>query len=92
MAQDCGEIRNIRGLSPRPCKFPVAFSLNPRHMRPWCCPAGSRGANRRARCGLGQFFKSWLRIRDHRGVSGHMGGLPVAPIRDGPTPCRPRRR
>ena len=30
--------------------------------------------------------------RDHRGVSGHMGGLPVAPFRDGPTPCRPRRR
>ena len=49
-------------LSPRPRKFPVVFSLNPRHMRLWCCPAGSRGANRRARCGLGQFFKSWLRI------------------------------
>ena len=62
MAQDCGEIRNIRGLSPRPRKFTVVFPLNPRHMRPWCCPAGSRGANRRARCGFGQFFKSWLRI------------------------------
>ena len=45
-----------------PHKFLVAISRDPGHIPPWCCPAGSRGANRRARCGLGQFFKSWLRI------------------------------
>lgn len=49
-------------LSASPRKFLVAISPNPGHMPPWCCPAGSRGANRRARCGSRQCFKPWLRI------------------------------
>lgn len=49
-------------LSASPRKFLVAISRNPGHMPPWCCPAGSRGANRRARCGSRQSFKPWLRI------------------------------
>jgi len=43
-------------------KFLVAIPRNPGHMPSRCCPAGSRGANRRARCGSRQCFKPWLRI------------------------------